>query len=110
MKIHENPLAPIILLDPDNLWEHAQKQTDEIARLKYGPAFVPGLIKSCGNAQEAEMELIRFLGNPDDWYLKNKIPGENVEKARIKAGRIRQQTLCQESVEVFQNPNYRLKQ
>ncbi|RLB92150.1 MAG: DNA transporter [Deltaproteobacteria bacterium] len=109
MKIHENPLAPIILLDPDNLWKHAQKQTDEIARLKYGPAFAPCLIKSCGNAREAELELIRFLGNPDDWYLKNKIPGENVEKARIKATRIRKQTLCQETVEVFRNQNYRLK-
>ncbi|MCP3941995.1 MAG: DNA transporter [Desulfobacteraceae bacterium] len=110
MKIHENPLAPIILLDPNNLWKHTQKQTDEIARRKYGPAFTPRLIKSCRNAQEAELELIRFLGNPDDWYLKNKIPGENVEKARIKAARIRKHTLCQETVEVFQKPNYRLKQ
>ena len=110
MKIHENPLAPIILLDPDNLWKHTQKQTDEIARRKYGPAFAPCLIKSCGNAQEAEQELIGFLSNPDDWYLKNRIPGENVEKARIKAARIRRQTLCQKEVEVFQKPNYRLKQ
>ncbi len=110
MKIHENPLAPIILLDPDNLWKDAQKQTDKIARRKYGPAFTPCLIKSCHNAQEAEQELIRFISNPDDWYLKNRIPMDNVEKARIKAVRIRKQTLCQEKIEVFQKPNYRLKQ
>ena len=109
MKLHENPLAPIILLDPDNLWKHAQKQTDEIARRKYGPAFAPCLIKSCANARQAELELIAFLGNPDDWYLKNKITGEDVEKARAKSARIRQQTLCQETVEVFEKPNYRLK-
>lgn len=67
------------------------------------------MIKSCKTAREAELELIRFLGNPDDWYLKNKIPGENVEKARIKSARIRRQTLCQTTVEVFEKPNYRLK-
>jgi predicted Rossmann-fold nucleotide-binding protein len=109
MKIHENPLAPIILLDPDNLWEHAQKQTHEIAARKFGPAFAPCLIKSCPDARQAELELIRFLGNPDDWYLKNHIPGENVEKARIKAVRIRRQALCKIDAEVFQKPNYRLK-
>jgi len=110
MKIHENPLAPIILLDPDNLWKHTQKQTNEIARLKYGPAFAPCLIKSCGSAKEAEQELIRFLGCPDEWYLNNTISIENVEKARIKSARIRKQTLCQADVEVFQEPNPRLKQ
>jgi predicted Rossmann-fold nucleotide-binding protein len=110
MKLHENPLAPIILLDPDNLWKDAQKQNDEIARRKYGPAFTPCLIKSCPNAKEAEQELIRFIGNPDEWYLKNKIPMDNVEKARIKAVRIRKPTLGQKEIEVFQKPNYRLKQ
>lgn len=109
MKLHENPLAPIILLDPDNLWKYAQKQTDEIALRKYGPAFTPRLIKSCPTALGAEEELIRFLSNPDLWYEKNEIPMENVEKARIKAVRIRSLTLCQEGVEVFQEPNHRLK-
>ncbi|MCG8636417.1 MAG: LOG family protein [Desulfobacterales bacterium] len=110
MKIHENPLAPIILLDPDNLWDNARKQTQMIADKKYGPAFTPRLVKSCPDAAGAEQEVVRFLGNPDDWYLKNKIPGESVEKARVKATRIRQSFLCQETVEVFASPNYRLKQ
>lgn len=110
MKIHENPLAPIILLDPDNLWENARKQTQEIADRKYGPAFAPCLVKSCKTAAQAEQEVVRFLGNPDDWYLKNKIPGENVEKARVKATRIRKAFLHQDEVEVFSQPNYRLKQ
>ncbi len=81
-----------------------------IADKRYGPAFTPHLVKSCPNAAEAEQELVRFLGDPDDWYLKNKIPGESVEKARVKATRIRKSFLRQETVEVFASPNYRLKQ
>ncbi len=109
MKIHENPLAPVILLDPDNLWEYTRKQIREIAKRKYGPAFTPNLVKSCSTAEEAEQELLRFLSHPDQWYLKNKIPGENTEKARVKASRIRRQFLCQENVEVFQWGNPRLQ-
>jgi predicted Rossmann-fold nucleotide-binding protein len=109
MKIHENPLAPIILLDPDNLWEYTRKQTREIAKRKYGPAFTPNLVKSCSSAQEAEQELLRFLSQPDDWYLENKIPGKSTEKARVKASRIRQAFLRQAHVEVFQWGNPRLQ-
>ena len=109
MKIHENPLAPIVLLDPDNLWEYARKQTREIADRKYGPAFTPNLVKSCSTAEEAELELLRFLSGPDDWYLKNRIPGESAEKARVKASRIRKLFLCQDNVEVFQWANPRLR-
>ncbi|MBF0302094.1 MAG: LOG family protein [Desulfamplus sp.] len=108
MKIHESPLAPIILLDPDNLWSHAQRQTIEIAERKYGPAFIPNLIKPCRNADEAVKEIIRFLSHPDNWYKKNKIPRENIEKSRVKSRRIRQETLGQDYVEVFENPNHRL--
>ncbi|MCG8618218.1 MAG: LOG family protein, partial [Desulfobacterales bacterium] len=109
MKIHENPLAPIILLDPDNLWENSRKQTEVIAKKKYGPAFTPHLVKSCKTAAEAEEELIRFLTHPDKWYKKNKIPADSVEKARVKASRIRKSFLCQEHVEVFESPNLRLE-
>ncbi|WDP92564.1 MAG: LOG family protein [Desulfobacter sp.] len=108
MKIHENPLAPIILLDPDNLWENARKQTREIAKRKYGPAFTPHLVKSCKNAGEAEKELIGFLAAPDKWYRANKIPAESVEKARVKAARIRCRFLQQRKVDVFDRPNPRL--
>lgn len=108
MKIHENALAPIILLDPDNLWIHAQKQTRDIAEKKYGPAFTPRLIKSCRTAEEAVAILLKFLENPDDWYRANKIPKDNVARARVKSRRIRSQTLGQETVETFDKPNYRL--
>ncbi len=42
MKLHENPLAPIILLDPDNLWDHARKQTLKIAEKNTVPRLRPG--------------------------------------------------------------------
>ncbi len=109
MKIHENPLAPIILLDPDNLWSHAQSQTVEIADRKYGPSFIPNLIKPCHNADEAVKEIVRFLSHPDNWYKKNKIPRENIEISRVKSRRIRQETLGQGYIEVFETPNHRLK-
>jgi predicted Rossmann-fold nucleotide-binding protein len=108
MKLHENPLAPIILLDPDNLWDHAGKQTLKIAEKKYGPAFMPRLIHSCNTAQDAAAILLGFLENPDLWYKKRKIPSENVEKARVKSVRIRQAALGQTLVETFARPNFRL--
>jgi predicted Rossmann-fold nucleotide-binding protein len=108
MKIHENPLAPIILLDPDNLWEDARKQTQKIADKQYGPAFTPHLVKSCKNADQAETQVIEFLSDPDRWYEKNKIPTQSVGKARIKAARIRRSFLHMENVEVFSNPSPRL--
>ena len=108
MKIHESPLAPIILLDPDNLWEDALKQTRKIADKNYGPAFTPNLVKSCKNAAQAEKELIEFLSDPDLWYEKNQIPAQSVEKARVKAARIRQAFLAIENVEVFASPSPRL--
>ncbi|MBF0234866.1 MAG: LOG family protein, partial [Desulfamplus sp.] len=108
MKLHENPLSPIILLDPDNLWDHARKQSIQIAERKYGPSFIPRLIKSCRNADEALRELICFLSNPDNWYKKNKIPKENIEISRKKARIIRHQSLGQDIIEVFESPNYRL--
>nr|WP_321396458.1 LOG family protein [uncultured Desulfobacter sp.] len=108
MKIHENPLAPIILLDPDNLWEDARKQTQKIADKQYGPAFTPHLVKSCKNADQAETHVIEFLSDPDRWYKKNKIPVPSVEKARIKSARIRHSFLHMENVEVFSTPSPRL--
>jgi len=108
MKIHENPLAPIILLDPDNLWEDARKQTQKIADKQYGPAFTPHLVKSCKNADQAETQVIEFLSDSYRWYEKNKIPTQSVGKARIKAARIRRSFLHMENVEVFSNPSPRL--
>ncbi|WP_035239936.1 LOG family protein [Desulfobacter vibrioformis] len=108
MKIHENILAPIILLDPDNLWENARKQTQKIADKKYGPAFIPHLVKSCKNAAQAETHLIEFLSDPELWYEKNKIPAQSVETARIKAARIRRSFLCLGDVELFCTPSPRL--
>lgn len=108
MKLHENPLAPVILLDPDNLWDHARKQTVKIAEKKYGPAFMPRLIHSCNTAPDAAKIFLGFLENPDTWYKKHKIPSENVEKAREKTVRIRQTALGQAVVETFDRPNFRL--
>ncbi len=108
MKIHENPLAPIILLDPDNLWENARKQTQIIADKKYGPRFTPCLVKSCADAAQAEAHVIEFLTDPDLWYQKNTIPAEDVEKARTKSARIRKTFLCIDDVEVFRRPSPRL--
>ena len=109
MKIHENPLAPIVLLDPDNLWAHAREQTRQIALKKYGPAFTPHLIQSCSSAKDASSVLIGFLSDPHAWYKAHGIPKESVEKARIKSRRIRKQSLALERAEVFRHPNPRIK-
>jgi predicted Rossmann-fold nucleotide-binding protein len=108
MKLHENPLTPVILLDPDNLWDHARKQTVKIAEKKYGPAFAPRLIHSCNTAEDAAQIFLKFLENPDSWYKTHKIPLENVEKARGKTIRIRQAALGQPRIETFDRPNLRL--
>ncbi len=108
MKLHENALAPIILLDPDNLWDHVRKQTQKIADKKYGPSFTPRLIQSCSNAKEAVKILLAFLENPDQWYKKYNIPKENVDKARVKSARLRGMALGQDKVETFDMPNFRL--
>ncbi len=108
MKLHENPLTPIILLDPDNLWENARKQIQKIADKHYGPGFTPHLVKSCKNAAQAETHLIKFLSDPDLWYTKNKIPAQSVEKARSKAVRIRRSFLHIKNMEVFSSPSPRL--
>jgi predicted Rossmann-fold nucleotide-binding protein len=108
MKLHENPLTPVILLDPDNLWDHARKQTVKIAEKKYGPAFAPRLIHSCNTAEDAAQIFLKFLENPDSWYKTHEIPLENVEKARVKTVRIRQTALGQPRIETFDRPNLRL--
>ena len=108
MKLHENPLAPVILLDPDNLWAHMQEQLTEIAVNNYGPQFIPQLVKSCRNGDDALSELVRFCVDPDAWYLENNIPEDSIQTARVKARRIRAETLYQSYVEVFDSPNPRL--
>lgn len=108
MKLHENPLAPVILLDPDNLWAHIQVQAVEIAEKKYGPPFIPNLIKPCRNSDDAVTELLQFCSDPDGWYKKNKIPEKSVSKSREKSRQIRTETFCQKYVEVFDSPNSRL--
>lgn len=108
MKLHENPLAPIILLDPDNFWEHIHQQVIAIAAMNYGPAFTPRLVKPCRNAEAGAQELLRFCANPDGWYQENTISPYDVQAARKKARRIRQETLGQTNVEVFDQPNPRL--
>ncbi|MCG8565457.1 MAG: LOG family protein [Desulfobacterales bacterium] len=104
MKIHENPLAPIILLDPDRLWDHAVRQIEEIALRKYGPAFTPRLVVPCATAAQASSALLTFLADPGAWYAEREIPMENVEKARVKSARIRGESLAQDGIEVFSRP------
>jgi len=108
MKLHENPLAPVILLDPDNLWAYTEAQIAEIAKNNYGPLFIPNLVKPCRNADDALNELLQFCMDPDAWYMKNNIPEESVNTTRAKSSRIRTETLHQNSVEVFDRPNARL--
>ena len=110
MKLHENPLAPVILLDPDNLWAHTQEQVAEIAKNNYGPKFVPNLVKPCRNADDAVEELLNFCIDPNAWYVKNEIPKDSVQKARTKSQRIRTETLYQQYIEVFESPNPRLSE
>ncbi|MFW2364899.1 MAG: LOG family protein [Desulforhopalus sp.] len=105
MKLHENLLAPVILLDPDGLWVHAHAQVTEIAKNKYGPLFVPKLIKPCRNGDDAMLELLQFCRDPDSWYEQNDIPRSSVDKAREKSRRIRAETLFQDYVEMFDRPN-----
>lgn len=108
MKLHENPLAPVILLDPDNLWAHTQAQFTEIAKNSYGPLFIPNLIKPCRNAEDALFELVQFCMDPNAWYLKNQIPENSVQTARSRSNRIRTETLYQKYIEVFDKSNPRL--
>jgi len=110
MKLHENPLTPVILLDPNGLWEDARKQIVKISQNKYGPDFIPDLIKSCRDENEALLELSQFLSDPDQWYRTNRIPLENVTLARKKSVRIRTGGLRQKTVEVFDKPNTRIGQ
>jgi predicted Rossmann-fold nucleotide-binding protein len=104
MKLHENPLTPVILLDPNGLWEHARQQIIKISQKNYGPVFTPHLIKSCRNAQEAMDELSQFLTHPDTWYANNNIPRLNIEQARQKSIRIRKKLLRQDFIEIFDTP------
>jgi predicted Rossmann-fold nucleotide-binding protein len=108
MKLHENPLTPVILLDPHNLWAHMQAQVIEIAKNSYGPLFIPNLVKPCRNADDALFELLQFCMDPNAWYSKNKIPEMSVRTARARSNRIRTETLYQNYVEVFDRPNSRL--
>lgn len=108
MKLHENPLAPVILLDPDNLWAHMQEQLTEIATNNYGPQFIPQLVKSCRNGDGALSELVQFCLDPNAWYLHNNIPQKSIQTARVKSRRIRAETLYQSYVEVFDSANPRL--
>ncbi len=108
MKLHENPLAPVILLDPDNLWAHMHAQVIEIARNSYGPIFIPNLIKPCRNAEDALLELIQFCMDPNAWYLQNKIPENSIQTARSRSSRLRTETFYQKYVEVFDRANPRL--
>lgn len=108
MKLHENPLAPIILLDPNALWSNMQTQAVEIAKRSFGPQFIPGLIKSCRNGEAAALELLEFCRDPDAWYRKNKVSRTSVESARKKSKRIRSNSLYLNNIEVFDGPNPRL--
>ena len=108
MKLHENPLAPVILLDPAGLWENARQQIIKISQKNYGPQFTPRLVKPCKDAKEALGELSLFLSHPDNWYKKNRIPKQNVELAREKSMRIRRKRFQQCDVEIFDRPNDRL--
>jgi predicted Rossmann-fold nucleotide-binding protein len=108
MKLHENPLAPIILLDPDNLWADTQAQVVAIAKNGYGPRFIPNLVKPCRNADDALLELLQFCIDPNVWYLKNNIPESGVRTARVRSRRIRRETLYQDDIEVFDRQNFRL--
>lgn len=105
MKLHENPLTPLILLDPNKLWEHARQQIIKISQQNYGPKFTPNLVKPCKNARQAIDELSLFLHDPDQWYAENKIPAENVAQSREKSKRIRKAFLRQKRIEIFDQPN-----
>lgn len=110
MKLHENPLTPVILLDPNGLWEDARRQIVKISQNNYGPEFIPNLIKSCRDENEALLELTKFLNDPDQWYRTNHIPEESVALARKKSVRIRACSLRQKTMEVFDRPNTKLDQ
>lgn len=108
MKLHENPLAPVILLDPGGLWENANKQIQIIAAKKYGPEFIPRLIKACRTAEHAFEEIMYFLKSPSTWYKKNHIPEKSIIKARKQSVEIRKRSLRLDLVETFDQPNTRL--
>ena len=98
----------MILLDPDNLWAHMQAQVIEIAKRKFGPLFIPNLVKPCRNADDAFLALLQFCIDPKAWYQENNIPKKSVQTARAKSKRIRTETLHLNDIEVFDKPNPRL--
>ena len=86
------------------------QSTRKISQNNSGPEFIPNLIKSCRDENEALLELTKFLNDPDQWYRTNHIPEESVALARKKSVRIRACSLRQKTMEVFDRPNTKLDQ
>lgn len=101
LKLHENPLAPVILLDPDEMWENAKKQFEKIAGNELGHEFIPRLFRTCRTAEEAVTELVSFTNDPSSWYMEHSIPIAIVKKAQQKARQLRYETLKLKNPEVF---------
>lgn len=101
LKLHENPLAPVILLDPEGMWESARQQFEKIAHDDLGHGFVPGLIRTCRTAEEAVTELVGFTADPASWYQAHAIPMASVKMAQYKAREFRYEVLRLKTPEVF---------
>ncbi len=101
LKLNENPLVPVILLDPDEMWENARKQFEKIAGNELGHEFIPRLFRTCRTAEEAVTELVSFTSDPSSWYKEHAIPIAIVKKARQKARELRYEALRLKNPEVF---------
>lgn len=102
LKLHENPLGPVIFLDPNNMWEEARKMSLKIAEEGLGQAYIPKLYTPVRTAEEGIRCIVDFVSNPDAWYKKKGIPQEAVLEAREKAAEIRFNTLRLKNSELFQ--------
>ncbi len=101
LKLHENPLAPVILLDPEGMWENARQQFARIARADLGHEFIPRLIRTCRTAEEAVTELVGFTTDPASWYESHSIPTASVKMAQYKAREFSYEVLRLKNPEVF---------
>lgn len=104
LKLHENPLAPLIFLDPQNFWADVLKQIQKIADEDLGQDYIPKLCIPVKTAEEGFRAIQEFTNSPEAWYKKRKIPPEAIQEAQKNSNRIRFENLGMRNTELFEHP------
>lgn len=100
MKLVENSLAPIILINPDGKWDAAIDQIKTIIGNNMGPPFIENLVCNCKSYDEAYTVTESFLDDPNQWYEDHDIPMDKVELGR-KAQRVKSREIYIDDPEDF---------